>query len=464
MAERLLVVDDEPGMRELLQIMLARDGFEVYTASNGEDGFEIYRKQMPELILTDIKMPGMSGLDLIRKIHGIDPLVPIIAITAYASAKDAIRAVREGAYDYVSKPFQIDDLRGIIRNALEAARLRKSSPDSDRFPGLDYGAGLIIGRSREMREIFSLIARVAPSKANVLIIGESGTGKELIARAIHHKSLRMDRPFVTVNCAAIPENLLESEMFGHVKGAFTGAVVNKPGLVEESDKGTLFLDEIGEIPQSVQVKLLRFLQDREFRRVGGTEAKKLDVRVLAATNKNLEREMAEGRFREDLYYRLNVIRIRVPALKEREDDIPALADHFLKKFAAEQSRDIRRVSSLAMRVLMSYDFPGNVRELENIIERCVTLEHTDQLTAEHLPSKLIGSAEVISDAEAMDIPPDGIDLNRATEELEKKLVSRALEMTNGNRSRAARLLGITLRSLRYRLMKFGMDAGDEGIQ
>src|SRR5271157_869741 len=457
MAERLLVVDDEPSMREFLEIMLSQEGYQVRTASTGEEGIEAYRAEEPDLVLTDVKMPGMSGLDLIREIHSLDSAIPIIAITAYASADDAIRAVREGAYDYLSKPFQIEDLRIIIRNALEARRLRRENLELRRSIEGRYRFADIIGKSHEMVEIFDLISRVAPSKAGVLIMGESGTGKELIAKAVHYNSPRADKPFVTINCTAIPENLLESEMFGHQKGSFTGAVANKAGLVEAAHTGSLFLDEIGEIPQSIQVKLLRFLQEREFRRVGGTDDKKIDVRVIAATNKKLEEEMEAGNFREDLYYRLNVIRIRLPPLREREEDIPLLVDHFLRQFSKEQGKKIEKVSSLAMRVLCNYSYPGNVRELENIIERCVTLEQSDQLTAENLPQKLFESAGSVCIDGEMDIPPDGIDINRTMENLEKKLIGRALDIAGGNRPRAAKLLGISFRSLRYRMLKLGMD-------
>ncbi len=291
-----------------------------------------------------------------------------------------------------------------------------------------------------------------------LVIGESGTGKELVARAIHKGSDRADRPFVTVNCTAIPENLLESEMFGHLKGSFTGAIANKPGLVEAAHTGTLFLDEVGDISLAIQAKLLRFLQDRGIRRVGGTDEKKIDVRIIAATNKKLEKEMEQGNFREDLYYRLNVIRLRLPPLREREEDIPLLMDHFMKKFAAEQGKNIKKVSSLVMRVLCNYHYPGNIRELENIIERCVTLEQSDQLTAENLPPKLIeGTRETPSPLTETQIPHDGIDLNHTLDNVERDLINRALGLTGGNRSRAARLLGISFRSLRYRLVKLGMD-------
>lgn len=463
MPERLLVVDDEPSMREFLEIMLSQDGYEVRTAASGEEGLKLYKSEEPDLILTDVKMPGMSGLDLIKHIHSQDPALPVIAVTAYASADDALRAVREGAYDYLSKPFQIEDLRIIIRNALEARRLRIENQELKKsIQGFDNFSHMV-GISPQMQEIFQFIEKVAPSKASVLIIGESGTGKELIAKAIHKNSPRCDKPFIAINCTAIPENLLESEMFGHQRGSFTGALANKPGLVELAHTGTLFLDEVGEIPISIQAKLLRFLQEHEFRRVGGTDEKKIDVRIIAATNKKLEFEMEKGTFREDLYYRLNVIRIRVPPLREREKDVPLLVNHFLRKFCTEQGKDITKVSSLALRVLCNYQYPGNVRELENIIERCVTLEQSDQLTAQHLPPKLTQSEGAACEIAELDIPSDGIELDRTLENLERKLINRALEITGGNRSRAARLLGISFRSLRYRLVKLGMES-EEMVQ
>jgi two-component system response regulator PilR (NtrC family) len=463
MPERLLVVDDEPSMREFLEIMLSQDGYEVRTAASGEEGLKLYKSEEPDLILTDVKMPGMSGLDLIKHIHSQDPALPVIAVTAYASADDALRAVREGAYDYLSKPFQIEDLRIIIRNALEARRLRIENQELKKsIQGFDNFSHMV-GISPQMQEIFQFIEKVAPSKASVLIIGESGTGKELIAKAIHKNSPRCDKPFIAINCTAIPENLLESEMFGHQRGSFTGALANKPGLVELAHTGTLFLDEVGEIPISIQAKLLRFLQEHEFRRVGGTDEKKIDVRIIAATNKKLEFEMEKGNFREDLYYRLNVIRIRVPPLREREKDVPLLVNHFLRKFCTEQGKDITKVSSLALRVLCNYQYPGNVRELENIIERCVTLEQSDQLTAQHLPPKLTQSEGAACEIAELDIPSDGIELDRTLENLERKLINRALEITGGNRSRAARLLGISFRSLRYRLVKLGMES-EEMVQ
>jgi two-component system, NtrC family, response regulator PilR len=460
MSERILVVDDEPSMREFLDIMLSNDGYEVKAASSGEEGFEMFRLIEPELVLTDVKMPGMSGLDLIKKIRSVNTTVPVIVITAFASAEDALRAVREGAYDYLSKPFQIDDLRIIIRNALEVQRLRRENLELKRTIEDRYRFEKIIGKSPQMLAIFTLISRVAPSQAGILISGESGTGKELIAKAIHHKSTRASNPFVTVNCAAIPENLLESEMFGHVRGSFTGAVATKPGLVELAGTGTLFLDEIGEIPLSIQVKLLRFLQDREFRRVGDNEARKIDVRIIAATNRDLEQEMERGRFREDLYYRLNVIRMRVPPLRERIEDIPILVDHFLRRFSLAQGKKINKVSSLALRVLCNYNYPGNVRELENIIERCVTLEESDQLTAENLPPAFVDAGVQSNPVAPPDIPLDGVVLDKILEATERELISRALNLSGNNRSKAASLLGISFRSLRYRLVKLGMDSED----
>ncbi len=465
MTDRLLVVDDEESMREFLKIMLCKDGYEVHLAANGEEGLNLYRKYRPDLVLTDVKMPRMSGLDLIREIRALDTTVPVIAVTAYATADDALRAVREGAYDYLSKPFQIEDLRLIIRNALEARRLRlenlrlkQTVGEKNRFEG-------IVGKSAAVVEIFNLVQRVAQSKAGVLIIGESGTGKELIAKAIHHLSPRAGKAFVTINCSAIPENLLESEMFGHVKGAFTGAIATKQGLVECAHRGTLFLDEVGDFPTSMQPKLLRFLQEKEFRPVGGSESMNVDVRVVAATNKDLEEEMRRGNFREDLYYRLNVIRIVVPPLREREEDVPLMIDYFLKKSSNEQNKPITKVSSLAMRVLCNHDYPGNVRELENIIERCVTLEQSDQITAGTLPQRLVEKANPCNqENKEIDLPPEGIDLSDTLEKMERSFLTKAMALAGGNRSRASRLLGISLRSLRYRLMKLGMDQEEDQPQ
>ncbi len=458
MPDTILLVDDEPSMLEFLDIMLSRLGFTVLTASSGEKGLKVYREKSPNLILTDVKMPGMSGLDLMKKVHDLDPEVPIIAVTAYSSAEDALRAVREGAYDYISKPFQIDDLRLVIRNALEAYRLRKENTELRQSVENKKRFGSMVGKSYPMLEIFTLISRVAPSTAGVLIMGESGTGKELIARAIHQNSQRSDRPFVTVNCAAIPENLLESEMFGHMKGAFTGAASNKPGLVETAHTGTLFLDEVGEIPPSMQAKLLRFLQDGECRRVGGSELRKVDARIIAATNRNLEQEMGKGAFREDLYYRLNVIKIVLPPLRERTIDIPILVDHFLKKYSALQGKTIRKCSSLAIQVLCNYSYPGNIRELENIIERCVTLEQSDELTAHNLPRKFLESSAPTPEADSQGFGPEGMDLTKTLEDMKRRLITRALETAENNRSRAADLLGISFRSLRYRMLKLGMEA------
>lgn len=443
-------------MREFLEIMLTQDGYVVRSASSGEEGLELFKISEPALVLTDVKMPGMSGLDLMQKLKQLNPAVPVIVITAFASADDALRAVREGAYDYISKPFQVEDLRIVIRNALEVHRLRRENLQLKRSMEERFHFGDIIGKSPSMQAIFKLISKVGPSNAGVLITGESGTGKELIAKAIHHHSPRAGKPFVTVNCAAIPENLLESEMFGHVRGAFTGAVSTKIGLVEMAHAGTLFLDEVGEIPLSLQPKLLRFLQEKEFRRVGDTEDKKIDVRIIAATNRDLDGDLENGSFREDLYYRLNVIRINLPSLRERPEDIPLLAEYFLKSYSAAQGKRIEKISSLAMRVLCNYSYPGNIRELENIIERCVALEESDQLTAENLPSKMVQKQTGVLTLNEAEIGPEGIDLEKTLESLERKLITRALELAGNNRSKAASLLGVSFRSFRYRLMKLGM--------
>jgi len=449
-------VDDEPSMREFLEIMLTQDGYVVRSASSGEEGLELFNEAEPALVLTDVKMPGMSGLDLMKRLKQLNPAVPVIVITAFASADDALRAVREGAYDYISKPFQLDDLRIVIRNALEVHRLRRENLQLKKSVEERFRFGEIIGKSAPMQAVFKLISKVAPSHAGILITGESGTGKELIAKAIHHHSPRADKSFVTVNCAAIPENLLESEMFGHVRGAFTGAVSGKVGLVEMANTGTLFLDEVGEIPLSLQPKLLRFLQEKEFRRVGDTEDKKIDVRIIAATNRDLEADLRNGGFREDLYYRLNVIRVYLPSLRERPEDIPLLAECFLKNYSAAQGKRIEKISSLAMRVLCNYAYPGNIRELENVIERCVALEESDQLTAENLPAKMTEKQSVVVTLNEADMGPEGIDLEKTLESTERKLMTRALELAGQNRSKAASLLGISFRSFRYRLMKLGM--------
>lgn len=460
MADRLLVVDDEPSMREFLEIMLTQEGYSVMAAASGEEAIELFKSGEPSLVLTDVKMPGMSGLDLTKHIRRLNSFVPVIVITAFASAEDALRAVREGAYDYISKPFQLDDLRIIIRNALEVHRLRRENLELRKSVEDRFRLGDMIGKSSKMQDIFNLITKIGPSSAGVLITGESGTGKELIAKAIHAHSPRANKPFITVNCAAIPENLLESELFGHAKGSFTGAVATKTGLVEMAHTGTLFLDEIGEVPLSLQAKLLRFIQEKEFRRVGDTENRNVDVRIIAATNKNLEEEIQTGSFREDLYYRLNVIRINLPPLRERSEDIPLLVDYFRKKFCTAQNKRIEKVSSLAMRVLCNYSYPGNIRELENIIERCVTLEESDQLTAENIPRKLFeNNTNLVSLAES-EIGPEGIDLEKTLESFERRLIGRALEIAGNSRTKAAALLGISLRSLRYRLVKLGMEVED----
>ena len=376
----ILVVDDELSMREFLKILLEKEGYEVITASDAASAIDLIQKQDFDIVVSDIKMPGMGGLSLLEKIKEINNSIPVIMITAYASPENAVVAMRSGAFDYITKPFKVDEIIKIIKSASSSTVSGKTSEISaatDSFEG-------IIGKSPEMLKIYNLIARIAPTPASILIYGESGTGKELVAQAIHNLSKVQDMPFVPITCSAIPESLLESELFGHVKGSFTGAISNKIGLFELADGGSVFLDEIGELTPLIQTKLLRVLQERELKRVGGTDTIKVNVRIIAATNKNLEDEIIAGRFREDLFYRLAVVPLRVPPLRERKGDVPLLVNHFLKKYSEKMEKNVQEISSYAMKVLMEYDYPGNVRELENIIERGVALESSNIILPESL--------------------------------------------------------------------------------
>jgi two-component system response regulator PilR (NtrC family) len=380
-------------------------------------------------------------------------------ITAYASADTAIRAMKEGAYDYITKPFKVDEIKLIIKNALEKKNLQKENILLKQAVTERYHFENIIGQSPKMLELYDLLEKVAPTKTNILVTGESGTGKELVAKAIHYNSPRKDKPFVTLNCGAIPETLIESELFGHMKGAFTDAVATKKGLFEVADEGTIFLDEISELPLLMQVKLLRVLQDREFKRVGGTEDIRVDVRIISATNKDLEQAVKEKRFREDLFYRLNVIQIRLPSLRERKEDISLLGRHFLKKYSEELNKNIARLSPEALRVLLNYDYPGNVRELQNIIERAVALESGEELSAQNLSSYLEEQIPLKKGAIDLDIPSEGIDLEKVVEEIERALLVKALDKSRGIKKKAAELLHINFRSMRYRLEKYGLNHG-----
>jgi two-component system response regulator PilR (NtrC family) len=458
---KILVVDDERSMREFLGIMLAKEGYDVTQCPDGEAALRQAEEDIFDLAIMDIKMPKMDGIAVLERIKEITPETIVIMITAFASTDTAVRAMKKGAYDYITKPFKIDEIKLIIRNALEKRALEKENILLKRLVETKFSFDNILGQSPKMLAIYELMEKVAPTKTNILITGESGTGKELVAKAIHFNSPRREKAFVTVNCGAIPENLLESELFGHMKGAFTGAMYNKRGLFEVADEGSIFLDEVGELPLSMQVKLLRILQDKEFTRVGGTEPIKVDIRIISASNKDLEEAVREKKFREDLYYRLNVIQIKLPLLRERREDIALLTEHFIKKYAQELDKNIREISPDAMKVLLHYDYPGNVRELQNIIERAVALETSNTLTAENLESYMDEQRGVKSmDDSLFDIPAEGIDLEKVVEELERNLLLKALQRAKGVKKKAAELLNINFRSIRYRLEKYGINSRD----
>ncbi len=455
--EKILVADDERSMRELLEMMLKKEGYRVILASNGEEAMRLLEKDIYDLAILDIRMPKQDGLSVLKRIKMVSPETAVIMITAYASADTAIRAMKEGAWDYITKPFKLEEMKIVIQNALEKRQLQKENQLLKEVVRERYHFEKIIGQSPRMLEVYDLLAKVAPTKTNILITGESGTGKELVAKAIHYNSPRKEKPFVTLNCGAIPETLIESELFGHMKGAFTDAVTTKKGLFEVADEGTLFLDEISELPLMMQVKLLRVLQEKEFKRVGGTEDIRVDVRIISATNKDLEEAVREKRFREDLFYRLNVIQIKLPPLRERREDIPLLAHHFLKKYSGELGKEITRISPDGLRLLMDYDYPGNVRELQNIIERAVALETGSELTKENLNSYLQGQLFLKKSPFDLEIPDEGIDLEKIVEEVERTLLLKALDRTKGIKKKAAALLGINFRSMRYRLEKYGLN-------
>ena len=456
---RVLVVDDERSMQEFLEIFLRSEGYEVETAGDIQSAQMHLESDDFDVLITDIKMPGGSGIDLLHTTNQISPETVVIMITAYASTETAIAAMKEGAYDYVTKPFKVDELRIVMEKALEKKLLASENKRLRSELRSQLRDRSIVGSSPLMLRVFDLIAQVADTKANVLITGESGTGKEMVARAIHVNGDRSDRPFVALNCAAIPENLLESELFGHVKGAFTGAVQNKAGLFELADKGTLFLDEVGELTPAIQVKLLRAIQEKTFRRVGGTADGHVDVRIVAATNRRLEDELSTGRFREDLYYRINVIEIPLPPLRERVEDIPLLVAHFVEKYARELDRRAGSLSEAAMDLLLEYYYPGNVRELENIIERAVALSRGPVIEVDALPPVLLNPT---APSKSTRIPPEGIDLEEVVNDFERTLLAEALRASGGVKKRAAQLVGVSFRSFRYRLEKLGLDRSGSG--
>ncbi len=450
----IVVVDDEQDMRTFLEILLRRSGYSVVSFPSAEGALSYCRANPFDLVITDMRMPGMDGLTLLKELKAIDNEAPVIMITAYASVETAIETMKYGAYDYLTKPFNIDEIKMNIAKALDFRKLKQENRLLRQKISQSRGIKSIVSQNPAMLEIFRIIRGVAATKASVLITGESGTGKELIARAVHYEADPDNERFVAINCGAIPENLMESELFGHERGAFTGAVTEKEGLIEQADGGTLFLDEITEMPLQLQVKLLRFIQERTFRRLGGKEDKTVDLRVIAASNKDLATEVQAGRFREDLYYRLNVIHIDLPPLRERREDIPLLAEYFLRKYCAMHGKTMHGITKEAMKRLEGFEYPGNIRELENIMERAVALESGDMLTEAVLPEPEARQRVPSSRNYDLELSDDGIDLEKTVEDIEKEMITRALKKAGGVKKKAAELLGLSFRSMRYKLSKY----------
>ncbi len=456
---KILVIDDDLSMRELLEQMLSKQYQHVVCAESGKKAISMLKKNNYDLLLCDIRLGDITGLDVLRASKAQNPETVVIMISAYSSAETAVEAMNHGAYDYVPKPFNIEELEATVAKALELKTLDQEKKILDNELKKTIHFGKIVGNSPKMMQIYSMIRQLAKTRTNVLITGESGTGKELIARAIHEQSDRRDKPFIAINCGGIPEGLMESEFFGHKKGAFTGATHDKKGLFESGKKGTVFLDEIGEISPAIQVKLLRAVQEKTVKPVGGNENIPVDIRFISATNKRLEEEVIEGRFREDLFYRLNVIEIKIPPLRERKSDLKILAQHFLEKYSKGAEKKVTKISSYAIDLMNKYDFPGNIRELENLIERSVALTNTNII----LPDSLLLSVHKRRWIEGikgrrfdLDEVANGVSLDSILEEIERAYVKKSLECSGGNKQKAAALLDISLRSLRYRLDKLGI--------
>ena len=455
MSRRVLVIEDEEKLRRVVQLQLQTSGYEVELAGTAEEGLALAERA--DLVLTDLRLPGMSGLDFLEKMHALRPGLPVVMMTAFGSVETAVDAMKKGAADFLVKPFSLEHLTAVAAKALEMQDLREENKRLKEELGGRYQLDSIVGRSAPMQEVFAMVLRVAPTRATVLLAGESGVGKDMIARAIHYHSPRKDKPFVKINCTAIPENLMESELFGYEKGAFTGANMTKPGKFELADTGTVFLDEIGDVPMAIQVKLLRILQEREFERLGSNKTRHIDVRVVAATNVDLRRALEEGTFREDLYYRLNVLPINIPSLRERRDDIPYLADHFIRKHAAELGAAELEMSVDATEKLMAYHWPGNVRELENVIERSLVLANGGRLEAADIRLDMAPRSRVAAGGGDTLFLPDGMTLDQ----YEETIIREAMRRAQGNKSQAARLLGLTRNALRYRLGQMGMEIGGD---
>src|SRR6202046_4482414 len=445
----ILIVEDEAKMRRLLELNLGEDGFTTFSAGEAESGLKLLQENAIDLVLTDLKLPGMDGLEFLQAVKRQNAALPVIVMTAFGTVETAVEAMKAGASDYVLKPFSLTEMRMVIHKELDVRDLREENRSLREALGKRYAHPNVVARSPKMQEVLATVEGVAPTNATVLLGGESGVGKDLIARAIHEKSRRATGPFLKINSTAIPENLLESELFGFEKGAFTGAVASKPGKFELADKGTLFLDEIGDVPPVTQVKLLRVLQEREFERLGGTRTVKVDVRLIAATNKDLRQALEQGTFREDLYYRLNVVPIDIAPLRERKEDIPDLVNLFVSGFTGESGKPVEGITPEAMKILVNYHWPGNVRELQNIVERACALAKGSVLGApgRHLDTRPAKTANGTST-----FLPDGMTL----EQWEDEMVQEALRRANGNKSQAARLLGLSRNALRYRLSKIGI--------
>jgi len=454
----LLIVEDEAKMRRLLELNLVEEGYSVHTAADAEAGLNTLRQEKIDLVVTDLKLPGMDGLEFLQAVKRTNATIPVVVMTAFGTVETAVEAMKAGASDYVLKPFSLEEMKLILRKELDVHRLREENRSLREALGERFQFRNIVARSPKMQEVLATVERVAPTNSTVLLGGESGVGKDLIARAIHEHSRRAAGPFIKINCTAIPENLLESELFGYERGAFTGAITSKPGKFELADKGTLFLDEIGDVPGSIQVKLLHVLQDREFERLGGTKTLKVDVRVVAATNQDLRAALEQGTFREDLYYRLNVVPISIPPLRERKEEIPYLVDHFIARFARESGKPLAGITPAALKLLLDFHWPGNVRELENIIERAVALSAGTVIDAPDIRLDIAVSGPTPNAAGgSIPFPPDGTTL----EQFEDEIIREALRRAGGNKSQAARLLGLSRNALRYRLSKLGVPDEEE---
>ena len=455
--EKILVIDDEKSILDLLSVVFEKEGYSVETSLSATRAVELMGNEDFDIIISDIKMPKMSGMELLRYVRKNRPDIPIVMITAYGTIKQAVEALKAGAMDYIVKPFDVEELKIIVAQGLEKKRLKEENLFLKKELKERYDFEKMIGKSKVMQEIYNLIEKVARTDSTVLITGESGTGKEIAARAVHYLGTRLERAFVSINCGALPENLLESELFGHVKGSFTGAVFNKKGMFEVAEKGTLFLDEVGEMSPWTQVKLLRALQDKRIRRVGGTEEIPVDVRIIAASNQDLKKSIDSGKFREDLFYRLNVISFEMPPLRKRKEDIPLLVTHFLKKYCNGMGRQMKRIAPDVIDVLETYPWPGNVRELENAIERVVAIEERGTITKGSLPKEMLQPDEKHETTPAIE---PGFDLNSVMDEISSGYVKQALQFSRGNLKEAANVLGVNYRSVRYLVEKHGLKSAN----